>query len=139
MPAPYRMEPTEGEPFKSYFGRVMKMVPVEVIGLYLGIAGFIPDKEKVWQLVWALLCLGCVIPSRILGTQDREKGKGIDWVVVVLSCVAYLIWVYTIGGPFKSFNIYHAIVAGALSALWTFIVPLIYRGGVGDQASGQAA
>jgi hypothetical protein len=40
------MEPTEGEPFKSYFGRVMKMVPVEVIGLYLGIAGSSPKRKR---------------------------------------------------------------------------------------------
>jgi len=135
MPAPYRVEQPEGGPIQGYFARVMKMIPVDVVSLYLGIAGFIPEKEKVGQLVWALVCLGCVVPSRILGTRDPARGKGIDWVVVILSSVAFMIWVYTIGGPFKSFHIYNAIVAAAISALWTFLVPMFYTGGVGDNAA----
>ena len=133
MAAPYRIkqqpDPVSGpDRVRSYFERVMKMVPTEVVTLYLAGMTLIPEKETVVQIVWASLGLAGVFLARFFGTRESERNKPVDWVVLVLSCVAYLIWVYSLGGPFKSLGIFLPYVAGLMILLWTFITPFFYWG-----------
>lgn len=133
MAAPYRIRqlpaPVAGpDRVRSYFERLMKMIPMEVVTLYLAGMTMIPEKETVVQIIWAVLGLGGVFLARFFGTRESERNKPVDWVVLVLSCVAYLIWVYSLGGPFKTLGIFLPYVGGLLVLLWTFIVPFCYWG-----------
>lgn len=133
MAAPYRIKQlpdpsTAPDKVRGYFERVMKMVPMEVVTLYLAGMTLIPEKETVVQIIWAVLGLGGVFLARFFGTRESERNKPVDWVVLVLSCVAYLIWVYSLGGFFKTLGIFLPYVAGLLVLLWTFIVPFCYWG-----------
>lgn len=59
--------------FKDYFDRLLKMIPVDVVGLYLIGIGFIP-KEYEWVLaIWTIICLAGVFIVRVLGTADSKK------------------------------------------------------------------
>ena len=114
--------------FKFYLDRLMKMIPAEVVSLYLIGNGFIPAGQSVGLAVWALVCLAGVLALRAYGTADPEANKSPDWVHVVISAVAFVIWVYTLGGPFAAANIYEPYVGSLLVLAWTFFVPLFYKG-----------
>lgn len=135
--SPFRIEPpsrvkavalTKDDEFKAYLDRLMKMIPVEVIGLYLVGSGVIPENKPAGLAFWAVLCLIGVIVVRAYGTSDAAKGLAPQWTAVVLSSIAFVIWIYTLGGPFRSYGLYEPYVGSLAVFAWTFFVPKLYHG-----------
>ena len=116
------------EEINSYLERLLKMIPAEVIGLYLVGSGVIPPGQSVALLVWSIICLVGVVVVRAYGTADHEQGKPTDWTHVAISSVSFCIWVYNLGGPFAAFGIYQPFIGSLLVLTWTFFVPLFYKG-----------
>ena len=144
MPAPYRIVnpdvgvkeiAAEQTDFGSYLDRLMKMVPTEVIGLYLVGSGLIPSGDSLVLTIWSLICLIGVIAMRVWGTTDAATNKPTDWTHVAISAVAFIIWLLTLGGgPFATGGVFAAAreqapYFGSLLVLaWTFFVPIFYKG-----------
>ena len=120
--------PMAQQDFKYYLERLLKMIPGEVIGLYLIGQGLIPTDQGVVMAVWAALCLAGVVAVRAYGTADPEQHASPDWVHVGISCVAFAIWVYTLGGPFEVWGIAVPYIGSLLVLAWTFFVPIFYKG-----------
>ena len=139
MSAPFRViNPQAGmqkvsatqEPVREYFERLMKMIPADVVGLYLVGSGFIPKDKRVTLVVWTVVCLVGVIAVRIWGTIDSNPEKRLppQWSVVGISAVAFLLWVYSIGGAFAAYGIAQPYLASLLVMAWTFFIPIFYKG-----------
>lgn len=79
-------------------------------------------------MVWALVCLAGVFVVRAYGTSDPQSNLSPDWVHVAISAVAFVIWVYTLGGPFAASDLYEPYVGSLLVLAWTFFVPIVYKG-----------
>lgn len=117
------------KPFDFYLDRLMKMIPAECVGLYLVGSGIIPAGKFAGLTSWALLCLIGVVVLRIYGTADRPAALKPDWVHVAISAIAFVIWVYTLGGPFVALpGVYVPFVGSLLVLAWTFFVPIFYKG-----------
>jgi hypothetical protein len=116
------------EKFNFYLERLMKMIPTEVVGLYIVGSGVIPENRPVVLVIWTILCLIGVFVMRMRLTEDREKKKPTDWIHVAISSVAFVIWVYTVGGPFKVYNLYEPFIGSLMVLGWTFFIPLFYKG-----------
>lgn len=129
---PFRPEPSPSTDFpeigRAYFGRLIKMIPAEVLALYVAIAPLAAKEHLALQIAIPAVCLGLVILSRTLGTRRAPDHVKIDPWTVVISSVAFAIWVYALGGPFASLGIYNAVLACILVTVYTTAVPMIYRG-----------
>jgi hypothetical protein len=129
---PFRPEPSPSADFpeigRAYFGRLIKMIPAEILALYVAIAPLAAEQHIALQLSIPLVCLGLVILSRTLGTRRAPDNVKIDPWTVVISSVAFAIWVYALGGPFQTLKIYNAVVACILVTVYTTAVPMLYRG-----------
>jgi hypothetical protein len=117
-----------GGNFGLYLDRLVKMIPAEAIGLYLVASGFFETTEGGWLIAVTLIGLAAVIVVRIWGTKDPQNNKGTDWIHVVISSIAFLIWVYKMGGPFEAYNLQNEKLASLLVLAWTFFVPYFYKG-----------
>jgi hypothetical protein len=123
------------DPLKSYMERLIKLIPGEVVGLYLVGAGVIPSGNRIALALWSVVGLVLVVVVRAYATADPPHHQGPQWVAVAVSTVSFVIWVYTMGGPFVGDgtaaggpNLWISWV-GSLSVLvWTFIVPFFYKG-----------
>lgn len=129
---PFRPEPSPSPDFpemgRAYFGRLIKMIPAEVLALYVALAPLAAKEHIALQLTIPIVCLGLVVLSRTLGTRRAKDNVKIDPWTVVISSVAFVIWVYALGGPFAALNIYNAVLACILVTVYTTAVPMIYRG-----------
>lgn len=138
MAAPLRItRPAEGakaagagrsDNFDSYLERLVKMVPAEVLSLYLVGSGFIPKTESVALVVWTGLCLVGLLALRTYGTADRPSRKSPQWGAIAISSVAFVVWVYTLGGPFEAYGLHIPYVGSLLVLAMTFFSPIFYRG-----------
>lgn len=123
--------PAENIEFKFYLSRLLKMIPAEVISLYLVGSGLIPEGQLIALTVWAVICLIGVVIVRIYGTADPAQGKSPDWIHIAISVAAFIIWIYSLGGPFVAWNLHVPWVGSLLVLTWTFFVPLFYKGPAG--------
>ncbi len=114
--------------FKDYLERLIKMIPGEVVGLYLIGSGLIPVGERFGLLAWSIICLIGVVVIRVYGTTDAEKNLPPQWGAVLISSVAFVIWLYSLGGVFKLYGLHVAYVGSLLVLAWTFFVPIFYKG-----------
>jgi Flp pilus assembly protein protease CpaA len=111
----------------------MKMIPGEVVGLYLVGIGFIPQALPGWLVVWAVICLLGVIVVKAYGTSDVKQHITPDWIHVLISCVSFVIWVYTMGGPFAAFGLWIPWLGSLMVLVWTFFIPKFYKGPIEAQ------
>ena len=115
-------------PIQSYMERLVKLIPAEVVGLYLVGQGIIPPADKVAIVVWSIVCLGLVVLIRAKATGDRANALSPQWGAVVVSTISFVIWVYNMPGPFQAFQVAIPYVGSLAVLVWTFIVPFLYQG-----------
>jgi len=114
--------------FKGFLDRLMKLIPGDVIGIYLLGAGVIPADAPFVLVGWAVLCLLLVFCLRAYGTADKRQHLPPQWGVILLSMLAFLIWLYSIGGPFVAYGFYVPYVGSLLVLAFAAFVPIFYRG-----------
>ncbi|MEQ3656262.1 MAG: hypothetical protein ABNH00_10400 [Dokdonia sp.] len=119
---------------EDYFQRLYKLIPGEIMGLYLVGSGVIPQEKGIVLLVWTIFCAVCLILLRYRLTSDAtntpQKGA------ILIALVSFVIWIYTLGGAFTLVKDLHEPYLGSLLVIgWTFVVPMFYKG---DSDSGAA-
>ena len=70
-------------PLDTWLGRLVKLVPGEVVAVYL--AGR-PFAEARFAGAWPIVCLVLVVIVRAFGTADR---RGPQWLSVAVSAVSF--------------------------------------------------
>ena len=115
-------------PIQSYMERLVKLIPAEVVGLYLVGQGVIPLTEKVSLVVWSIVCLGLVVLVRAQATGDRANNIAPQWIAVGVSAISFVIWVYNMPGPFQAYQLFIPFVGSLAVLVWTFVVPYFYKG-----------
>lgn len=138
MSAPFRIrrpnltitEESSGsqEELNSYLERLMKMIPSEVLSLYLVGSGVIPQTDRIVLVLWSVICLVGVVCIRVYGTADFQRKLPPQWKAVAISAIAFIIWIYSLGGPFAAYNLHIPYVGSLLVLVWTFFVPIFYKG-----------
>jgi len=120
------MAAAPGDGFKLYLDRLLKLVPAEVLSLYLVGKGFIPSDAVFGSIIWAIFCLLATGLAKAYGTSDRNVKP--DLMHVALSMSAFAIWVYSLGGPISRLVPYQPYIGSLLILAFTFVVPYFYKG-----------
>jgi hypothetical protein len=108
-------------PIDPWLTRLVKLVPAEVVAVYL--AGR-PLAQEHYAGLWPVACLALTIVVRAWGTSDR---RGPQWLSVAVSAVSFVLWVYAIGGHFLAYQVDVNLAALAV-LVWTTLVPVFWRG-----------
>jgi hypothetical protein len=97
----------------GYIDRLLKYIPSEVIALYLGASNVVPqsppNQHPNQQLIamWIVAALAAIATPVYLYITTRKKDAPTPWSQIIISSVAFPVWVYAIGGPFElSFSWY---------------------------------
>lgn len=107
---------------QKFFGDLLKLIPAEASALYTTGSNLIPlsddisgfgSVQTVVLLAFTLLCLFVSIFMTVIGTglvKDPQKKRYIiSWKkankpLVIISSIAFVLWVYATGGIFKYFE-----------------------------------
>lgn len=120
----------QGQPtaMQGYMERLVKLIPGEVVGLYLIGNGIIPPASKIATVVWSVICMLLVVLVRSQWTADRANKVPIQWFAVFVSSISFIIWVYNMPGPFNVYNLVFPSVGSLAVLVWTFVIPYFYKG-----------
>lgn len=107
-----------------YLSKLLKLIPSEVVAAYLAIVGMIPDTYQNTKLLLTIvsLILLAIIPFYLVKLHNIQRVSQIIFVMC-----SFIIWVYSLGGPFKEFGIYEAFIGSIILILWTLLIPLFYK------------
>lgn len=122
--------PREIKVVQSYQDRLLKLIPTEIIAAYMALQGVVPAAYAKWATLAIAVILVALTPLYLTRLQGvRHTGQ------VVMTTLAVVVWLYTLGGPFQYWGLYQPWIGSVLLVLWTLVVPLV----VNPQAEPQAA
>jgi hypothetical protein len=98
LPAAGATPAKEGD---DYLDRLVKYIPSEIIALYLGVTNVAPADH--WRALWIITILSVVCVPIYMYYATLSAGKPL-WSQVLISSIAFPIWVFAIGGPFRYFH-----------------------------------
>jgi hypothetical protein len=105
---------------------ILKLVPGDIVAIYLTGQGLYEAKTKVMGVEWPLLlCILCLIVCILLRVLVTAKAPGgINWLLVAVSALAFFIWAHAVAatsGPVvPGFN---GSFAGLVAMLFGIIAP----------------
>jgi len=104
----------------DYRTKLLKLIPAESVAAYLSIDNIIPEGgDRGWLLTGASLVLLAILPFYL-----RVVLKVVSSGQIAATMVTYVVWVYSLGGPFNEWDYFNKPLAAVVLILWTTILPL---------------
>lgn len=137
----------------NYTSQIVKLIPVEVVGIYLGISNLIDgftkpisnaannaasaastvnsiDKSSIAPVQWIIFILITVITpfylSKAAGVTDKRQ--------IIIATFSFVVWAISLGGPFSAYfdpklqgGLTVKILGGILIMIYSLIVPIFYK------------
>jgi hypothetical protein len=105
------------EPDK-YRDRLFKYIPGEVVTLYLFLGATVADKKNPHFLVWLIFFVGLIATPFYLRVIQKVSAP----IQLVISTVAFAVWVFALGGPFSDLDWYKPVYGAVVLPVFTFFV-----------------
>lgn len=109
---------------QDYKSKLLKLIPSEVVAAYMVIEGIIPDDQKYLGTLVLSIILLIMVP---LYLKNVYKVKRAGQHIFVM--IAFVVWIYSLGGPFKYWNVWEAWIGSSLLILYTLTIPIFYKPG----------
>jgi hypothetical protein len=132
----------------GFFDKLMKYIPSEIIGAWIAIKGLLKSANPVNNqtnnglvnnangatgdnLLWILFIVLTILTAvyifkqTLKETSKTEKSKkSPDIIQIIISPVAFVIWVFALGEPFSSLSFYQPVYGSIALIIFSLIVPL---------------
>jgi hypothetical protein len=113
------------EKVDDYKTKLMKYIPAEVIGLYVALEGIVKSSatDGRQEAYWFIFVVGLIVTPLYLW----RIGKVDKSVQLLISTLAFAVWVFALGGPFESLDWYrsHRLYPALTLPIYTFLVAMI--------------
>jgi hypothetical protein len=103
----------------NYFDRVVKYIPSDIVGSWVAVSGIVEGARNdipADVVLWIVFAFGVLFTIAWTAIQTREFGRNPAYLQVVISTCAFIVWVFAIGGPFKSLTFYNQVY-GAIALI----------------------
>ncbi|MBR0945255.1 MULTISPECIES: hypothetical protein [Bradyrhizobium] len=121
----------------TYQEALTKLIPIEVVTLYLGgknaIEGYYAapgnaadGSAPLWWWGWTIVCIIGLVVYRGWATSDSPLKVPPDVPAVIVALVSFVIWIYSFGDAFRAVGWWHPLLAALLVVAWTFAAPHIF-------------
>lgn len=119
----------------SYTTKLKKYIPTDVVVMYVALASIIreipPTKCEEWNtqenLFLGIFLIGLIFTPLYKNLEIRRDGKGTPWFQLIMSTLAYAVWVFVLGDWFEivMYKTYSPQVAAAVAIIFSALIPLI--------------
>jgi hypothetical protein len=115
------------EPIDSYFDRVLKYIPADVVGAWVAVTGLIAGSSDVPKgtLLWIMFLALAAISMAWTLKQTAVTGKPPAYTQAAIATGSFVVWVIALGGPFATLDIYRPVYGSLLLIVYTLTVGLV--------------
>ena len=110
---------------QKYQDKILKMIPSEIVAAYLVVEplarqvsfGESSEGSKLveWIVFGVLLALTPLYLARVQAVENARQ--------IALTTASFVVWVYSLGGPFVAIGWHSAALASIILVIWTLAVP----------------
>ena len=109
--------------------RLIKLIPSEIIVVYVFIAGVIEANSlssvALYWLIFIVLLI-CTPLYLIRVTKNQEDSNdSIPVTQIILATIAFPVWIFSLGGPFAFYSWYNPAYGSILIAFYTLFSTII--------------
>ncbi len=108
-----------------YTSSLLKYIPTEIVAAYLVIQGMIPEDRSLGAFLTTLIVSAVMLALTPLYLSKVQGVRSADQLVV--TTVSFLVWLYTLGGPFTYLGLHVSYVGSAALVIWTLVIPLLLK------------
>ncbi|MBN3882539.1 MAG: hypothetical protein V7K64_32400 [Nostoc sp.] len=121
----------------EYSERLLKLIPSEVLSLYVAVRGLWIDPLKLnsspaegaslsFLDFWPIICIVLLILFRLWGTRLTTDWKTTQLKAVAISAISFVIWVYTLGDDILGWHLPDTRYAATAAIVWVFAIPIFF-------------
>ena len=110
----------EIKPAQDYKDRLLKLIPSEIVAAYLVLSGIIPQESAKWGILLVSIVLLILVPLYLWRIHNVKS-----CIQLLFTAISFVVWIYSLGGPFEFWGIYKAWIGSVILVLWTLIIPLV--------------
>ena len=109
-----------------YFDKVLKYIPADVVAAWVAVTGVVSSASGVpqQQILWVAFAAGLILTAWWTTKQTTAPGRPAPLAQVVISTVAFAVWVFALGGPFEHVR-GQKLYGSLLLILYTLVVARI--------------
>ena len=106
----------------GYRDKLLKYIPAEVTAYYIAIDALIRSQAGLnVPLYWSVFVFAAILtPLYLWRVAKVEK-----YVQIIISTIAFVVWVFALGGPFAGLLWYKPFYGALLLASYTALIPII--------------
>ena len=105
---------------QKYKDRLLKLIPSEIIAAYMILSGIIPQNSAKWGTLIVSIVLLILVPFYLWKIHNVKHSPQI-----IVTSISFVVWVYSLGGPFQFWGVYKSWIGSVILVLWTLIVPIV--------------
>ncbi len=121
---------------QPYSDKLVKLIPSEIIGAYMVLsnilgynagniqASVLPKPVTENDLKPILLQVVFFVLLILTPVYLRKVSKVNNVTQLGVTTFSFIIWVYTLGGPFVVWGLYYSLIGSVVLVLWSVIIPL---------------
>ena len=123
-----QMEAVGGEEVDTYFDRVVKYIPADIVAAWTAGAGLIAAagaSVNTKMLLWLVFVVELILTPLWILKRTAKSGRPPAVTQSIIGTIAFFVWVFALGGPFVHLSFYQPVYGSLLLIFYTLIVALI--------------
>jgi hypothetical protein len=113
-------------PIDGYFDKLFKYIPADINAGWVAVTGLLAGLAQPNNtLLWITFIIFIGLTAGWTYRQTQKPGLPIATKQIIISTLAFIVWVFALGGPFASLGWYNTVFGAILLVIYTLFVPLI--------------
>ena len=110
----------------TYFDKVVKYIPADIVAAWVAVTGLIKSAGGVnpATVLWICFIVGAVLTAAWTWKQTQSPGQSAAIKQIIISTIAFSVWVFALGAPFDALAWYQPLYASLLLIGYTLVVGL---------------
>ncbi len=109
----------------AYVDRLLKYIPAEIVAVFILVKGLIlklqTTSESFEPIYWGVFLLFVILtPLYLWRLQKVSKATQL-----IISSIAFVVWVFALGGPFTTLGWYNPLYGEILLPIFTIIIAIV--------------
>ena len=107
----------------NYINRVVKLIPAELVGLFLTLENILKSSSETTLLIhWLVFIIILILTPLYSFKITKLDGFNTATKQIIFTSVAFIIWAFSIGGPFAYYSFYRSLYGAILLPLYSAVI-----------------